>query len=175
MYRKAAEADLAVAQTLLAKLYFEGKGVPLDYEHGVKWLIRAAELGEPQAQNDLGCAYLKGHGVTPDARKAAEWIRKAADQGSAAAESNLGYLFEHGEGVRVDYPEAYKWYRLAAAHGSATAKYAMKSLAGIMTPKQLQEGQSRTTVWHERSTTNAESTGIGEMGIVSADGVKSSD
>jgi hypothetical protein len=175
MYRKAAEADLAVAQTLLAKLYFEGKGVPQDYEHGVKWLIRAAEQGEPLAQNSLGCAYQKGLGVKGDARKAAEWIGKAAEQGYSVAAGNLGFLFENGQGVPVDYAEAYKWYQLAAMHGSAEAKHAMKSLAEVMTPKQLQEAQFRTSISHPRNTTNAERSAVGEMVRLSIDGVKNSD
>jgi TPR repeat protein len=175
MYRKAAEGDLASAQTLLAKLYFEGKGVPQDYAQGVEWLRRAAEQGESTAQNALGCAYLKGRGVKPDARKAAEWIEKAAEQGYPLAEGNLGYLFQRGEGVTLDYPEAYKWYQLAAAHGSAQAKRATKSLAEIMTARQVQEGQVRISLWHERNATSAQSSDMGEMGRVSVDGVRTSD
>jgi TPR repeat protein len=113
--------------------------------------------------------------VKPDARKAAEWIGKAAEQGDALAEGNFGFLFEHGEGVTIDYPEAYKWYQLAAAHGAPSAKQAMKSLARVMTPKQLREGQFRTSIWRQRSTTSATSTGIGEMESVGNDGVKISD
>jgi hypothetical protein len=51
----------------------------------------------------------------------------------------------------------------------------MKLLAQIMTTKQLEDGQFRTSTWLQRNTTSAKSIGIGEMGRVAGDGVKNSD
>jgi hypothetical protein len=55
----------------------------------------------------------------------------------------LGYLYATGKGVVLDYAEAYKWYQLAAAQGHQRARRAMKALAQVMTPRQLQESQAR--------------------------------
>ena len=125
----------------------------LDNVEAVKWWRMAADQGEPRAQNFLGWMYLKCLGVRCDSREAAGWYRKAAEQGLAAAQCNLGYLFEHGQGVPLDYTEALTWYELAAAQGNSAARDAMKSLAAIMTRKQLEESESRVSAWQQKKRT----------------------
>jgi hypothetical protein len=148
---KGAEAGVLKAQIVLGFLYFEGKSVPQNYALAQKWWLAAAQQGESHAQNSVGWMYLKGLGVRCDSRKAAEWFQKSAEQGYVVAQLNFGYLLEHGTGVPLDYPEAYKWYQLAAAQGNTVAKSCMKSLAQIMTPKQLKESTSRVLSWHQKS------------------------
>jgi len=55
--RRAADQDLAIAQTRLADLYAEGRGVPQDHEQAVSWYRRAAEQGDALAEYRLGFAY----------------------------------------------------------------------------------------------------------------------
>ena len=46
----AAIQDNARAQLSLGMLHMAGDGVPFDEEEGLRWLRRAAELGDPDAE-----------------------------------------------------------------------------------------------------------------------------
>jgi hypothetical protein len=128
-----------------------------DYTQALQWWRLAAEQGEPLAQNGVGWIYLNCLGVKCDSREAAIWFRKSAEQSCSTAQRNLGYILEHGKGVSVDYPEALKWYRLAAESGNGPAETSARSLAGIMTKKQLNETELRVVAWKQRNRTIAES------------------
>ena len=112
--RQAANGN-AEAQTNLGDLYYDGRGVPKDYDQAALWFRKAAEQGNADAQLSLGYLYLDGEGVPQDATQAAAWSRKAADQGNARAQWLLGGLYLDGQGVPQDYAESYFWYDLAAA------------------------------------------------------------
>jgi len=50
---KYAEHRNADAQYSLGDMYYQGQGVPHDYEETTKWLELAAEQGHEEAQDDL--------------------------------------------------------------------------------------------------------------------------
>lgn len=62
---------------------------------GVRWLRKAAALGEAGAQYALGCAYADGHGRMHNARLAVKWLRRAAQQGHQAARTFLQEMGTH--------------------------------------------------------------------------------
>ena len=89
--------------------------------------------------------YYSGAGVALDYSEAARWARKSAEQGYAPAQVDFGYLYEQGKGVPLDYVRAYKWYKLAAAGGDDRGLARMKSLARLMTQKQISEASDRAS------------------------------
>ncbi|MEQ1837092.1 MAG: tetratricopeptide repeat protein [Candidatus Nitrotoga sp.] len=115
--KRKAEAGDAVAQFELAKMYHNGRGIPIDIVKSVDWLQKAALQGEVMAQTLLGWVYRSGEGVPKDAAKAVEWYQKAAAQGDAAAQSGLGEMYRNGEGVTKDAAKAVQWYWKVAAKG----------------------------------------------------------
>ncbi len=58
--RPVAQRGAAIAQTLLAFMYFNGTGVAQDYGEAVKWYRLAAEQGDVIAQSSLGTLYAYG-------------------------------------------------------------------------------------------------------------------
>ena len=104
-----AEKGDAEAQSNLAVLYYEGKGVAQDYGKALEWLEKAATQGDARTQTNLGLLYAQGHGVPQDYGKAREWYEKAALQGNAVAQYNLGDLYYTGLGVPQDYGKAREW------------------------------------------------------------------
>ena len=70
-------------QLKVAKCYFEGIGVDIDYKEAVKWYELAAvnydwgDLGINDAALRLAQCYREGLGVEVDFEKAAEWYDKA--------------------------------------------------------------------------------------------------
>ncbi len=115
--------QIAAAQTNLAYMYENGRGVPKDYAEAVKWYRMAAGQGHAVAQNSLGFMYDIGQGVPQDYAEAAKWYRRAAEQGYVYAQSNLGVMYRGGLGVSRDDAEAVKWWLLAAEQGNAKAQY----------------------------------------------------
>jgi len=80
----------------LGHLYYEGQGVPRDYEEARRLFLRAAELGNASAMNSLGRMYHEGRGVKKDDREAVRRFENAAAAGNSSAMNNLGYMVENG-------------------------------------------------------------------------------
>ncbi len=117
-----AEQGDANAQYVLARLYYQGKGVPQDYTEAFNWYRKAADRGNTKAEYKVGFMYDWGSGVQQDYTQAVSWSRKAADQGYANAQYDLGWNYYYGKGVSQDYCEAARWYRKAADQGYAEAQ-----------------------------------------------------
>ena len=66
-------------------MYFNGNGVPKNYQLAAYWYRRAAEQGEALAQYNLGVMYAEGLGVHKDYVLAHKWANLAASQGEKEA------------------------------------------------------------------------------------------
>jgi TPR repeat protein len=108
-----ADAGDPLAQTQLAYMTYEGKGVKTNAAAAAEWYRRAAEQGDANAQYNLGVMYENGEGVQRDLGEAARWWQLAAQQGYAEAQYNLGALYYNGRGVAKDLVRAYVWKSLA--------------------------------------------------------------
>ena len=115
-----ADGDVAMAQNVLGRMYWQGQGVQRDFNKALLLFRKAAKQNLPNAQNNLGTMYAAGEGVPQDFKQALFWIRKAADQGFLIAMSNLANHYENGLGVARDPVEAAKWRN--KARGLAAAK-----------------------------------------------------
>ena len=122
LYRKAAELGHVGSQVKLGLCYFNGKGIPLNYEEAAKWFRAAAKQGHAEAQYRLGECYYGGQGVPLNYEEAAKWFRAAAKQGHVAAQNRLAECYYSGKVVSWDYEEAAKWFRVAAKQGHAEAQ-----------------------------------------------------
>lgn len=147
--RRRAEAGDADAQAHLAVVYYNGRGVKVDYEEALRWARLAAEQGNGRGQTALAMAYFQGRGVELDYDEAARWARLAAEQDNVAAQIILGTLYENGHGVEQDFVSAYEWVAIAASGGNAAGVQAV--LARIerrMTTEQLAEAKVRVRAWN---------------------------
>ncbi|MFE3377782.1 SEL1-like repeat protein [Streptomyces anulatus] len=97
------KADESEAAGSLGKLLFHGE----DMAAAIRYLEKAAEIGDVEAQRLLGIA-LK--------RRSEHWLRTAAENGDGDASVALGDL-HRGEG---DLHAALPWYRAAAEQGLRT-------------------------------------------------------
>lgn len=77
-YRKAAEQGDTAAETRLAALYRDGKGVARDMVQAADWYRKAAEQGDAGAQGILGVLYSFGQGVAQNYVEAYFWLDLAA-------------------------------------------------------------------------------------------------
>jgi TPR repeat protein len=86
--RVGAEQGDANAQYELARLYYQGEGVPQNYAEAFDWYRKAADRGNAKAQYRVGFMYDWGKGVQQDYTQAVSWSHKAADQGYANAQTS---------------------------------------------------------------------------------------
>lgn len=90
--------DMECMQTL-GFIYFnaaEQIGMKPDKALGLKWFLRAAELGHRQAMFNLGNAYYYGDGVKKDNATAWEWFTKAAIRQDGSSEYMRGEMCHNG-------------------------------------------------------------------------------
>ena len=99
LLRPLAKQGDVIAQFVLSRAYFFGKGVTQNYQEAAKWMLKAAEQGYPDAQNNLGSMYSEGQGVIKDYKEAVKWFRLAAEQGNANSQFSLGFMYSNGQGV----------------------------------------------------------------------------
>lgn len=118
-FLKAAEQEIADAQTKIGVLYLSGTGVRRDWETGIRWLEKAARQDESLAQMVLGSVYLGEVRNSPsdfriDYGEAFYWILKSAQNGYIPAQSAISRMYKEGTGTRVDNREAVYWLKKAA-------------------------------------------------------------
>ena len=139
---KRAEANDAVAERELARLYSTGEGVPVSPREEHNWLERAAGHGDVEAQYELGIALREGRGTVQDFDEARKWLQRAAESGNANAQYALGLMYRTGAGIPVDSMRAYVWLNVAAAQGVSGAASARDSVLGRLAPAELLEAQA---------------------------------
>lgn len=148
--RRRAEQGDADAQALLGVVYYNGRGVDVDHEEGVRWARLAAEQGNARGQSLLGAAYYSGNGVPQDHGEAARWTRLAVEGGNVSAQLLLGIMYLQGHGVPQDDFSAYLWMTIAARDGAVGGTERTRDMiARRMTPEQVEEAQAQARDWNE--------------------------
>jgi len=143
-----ADAGEALAQTQLAHLAYEGKGMKADATVAAQWFRRAADAGDANAQYNLGVMYENGEGVSRDIGEAVVWWLRAARQGYAEAQYNLGGLYYNGRGVAKDLVRAYVWKSLALDGALTTvtarkARVSRETVAAGLSQAQMAQARAR--------------------------------
>ncbi|MDE0219048.1 MAG: tetratricopeptide repeat protein [Spirochaetaceae bacterium] len=148
MLRRAADQGLAIAQTMVGALYYEGFGTfKQDFAEAARWYQRAAGQGLVVAQLGLAGMYAHGTGVPKDAVKSVLWYRRAAERGEVRAQILIAGYYHKGEGVPKEVVKAYAWLAVAAAldpdadmGGEPVAAARDGYAAQILTSGQISEG-----------------------------------
>ena len=122
MRAKRATPGYAPAQSRLAKMYREGKGVNRDLPKAFGLHHQAAVQGHAASQFVLGVMYAYGEVGDPDFQEAVQWYQKAADQGYAPAQNNLALLYLEGKGVPQNPEKTLRLAFEAAQQGQALAQ-----------------------------------------------------
>ena len=112
-YRAKAVAGDVASERKLGRLYYIGKGVPMNFHEALKWFQLAASHGDAYSEEKLGEIYRDGYVSAVDYSQALALFRKAAGQGEAEAEASLAWMYFYGEGVPKDEAEAQRWAVMA--------------------------------------------------------------
>ncbi|KAL7534453.1 hypothetical protein ACHAXR_005889 [Thalassiosira sp. AJA248-18] len=90
--KKRTEAGDVSAMRHLGHRYFEGDGVPQDFNKALELWHRAVKLDCVMSHSNIGYAYFYGEGVEKDVKKARYHWERAAMGGDVAARHNLGIV-----------------------------------------------------------------------------------
>ena len=127
-----AEEGVPEAQLGLARMYFDGHGVPRDYAKSARWYHMVAEQNLEEfrgtAEYHLGVFYEFGQGVPQDDTEAVRWYRLAAEQGNGFAKLALERLYPDGKFMPKEVREAQRLRslrRTRAQSGQAFDQYAL--------------------------------------------------
>jgi len=124
-FRLAADQGHPEAQTMLAKHYVEGRGVPQDFAEARKLYMAATRQEIREANFGLAQLYSNGLGGPKDAGSAAALSQRAAEQGHRGAQHFLANLYSTGDGVGQDHAQAVRWFMRAAEQGHPDAQLAV--------------------------------------------------
>jgi hypothetical protein len=119
--RKSVAQDYPKAIVLLATMYRNGEGLPLDPAKAVELLSRDAVADYPSAQNELGLAYREGNGIEQDVDESFRLFNKAGGQGYVEAQYNIALAYLDGLGVEKDTVRGYAWLRVCTAQSHRMA------------------------------------------------------
>ena len=98
-YKLGAEGGDAECQWQLGSMYYNGRGVEVDYEQALPWIEKAAAQDYPDAVGRLGVMYADGLGVTPSWRRARELFKRAIELGDSMAVKDMQILTESIQNV----------------------------------------------------------------------------
>ena len=156
------------AQTSLATMYADGRGVAQDDDAAARWHGLAAEQGHAVAQASLGALYRDGLGVAQDDTEAVRLFLLAAEQGNPFAQFSLGGMYFDGRGVEQDDAEAVRWYRLAAEQGFPRAQ---ASLGGMYAEgRGVPQDDAEAVRWYRLGAEQGDAVAQGDLGFMYAHG-----
>ena len=109
-----AQAGDVDAQGALGFMYYNGQGVPLDYQQAFVWYRRAAAQGSALAQNNLAIMYANGNGVQRDDARALMWFNLAAiamesETARNSAMENRDTFAKHIRSDQIERAQAMAW------------------------------------------------------------------
>lgn len=92
---------------------------PESFRKGFSYLMKGAELGEPECMYELARLYYLGHNGEHNIKLAMKWYNRAAEAGLRSAYFTLGCLYygeEHAVklGITIDYQKAWDYFQKGA-------------------------------------------------------------
>lgn len=135
LFREAAMSGAGLANAVMARRYYEGKGVEADPVAAVGWLTRGTQAGSTEAMVLLGQRYEAGDVLGKDIRRAGQLYSNAARLNDPVGRYHLALLYLNGTGTRPDPVRAY--VLLDGAKGYPKAVEQLESLSKTLSEEQL--------------------------------------
>lgn len=121
--RREVELGDKYALNKLGMMYYNGDGVPLDYDKALELFKKAAEKGLPVAYSNAGTSYLWGVGTDINAEKARQWFEAGSKLGDSSSQYYLATMYKNGNGVLKNPIKAKDLFLRSANAGHINAQY----------------------------------------------------
>lgn len=119
---EASAQDHVPATAKLAQIYYTDQDF-YQKDLALKWLNRAAFLGDPESLYIMGNLYIEGDMVEKDWAKGFEYYQKSAAKGYVKAQGAVAKSYHEGLGTPQNYHLAAKWYEQAGFQGDLLSQY----------------------------------------------------
>ncbi|MGQ5524024.1 tetratricopeptide repeat protein [Chitinimonas sp. PSY-7] len=127
------------ARCVLATMYTQGQGVPVDAIAALHHWREASKQNMACGENGLGNAYTEGYGVKPSAAEAQRWYLRAAQHGFGNAQLVQARYHEK----RRDLLSAYAWASVAVEYGEGSAAAVRDDLAQRLNKRQQKQAPTK--------------------------------
>ncbi len=169
LWREAADRGSAPGQFMLARAYYDGKGVEKNDIEARRWFELAAAQDDSDAMLRLGYMVHNGRGFEPDHQAELAWYAKAAELANADALDELSDAYRLGDIVEADDGKAYEYSRQAAqledAGAQAQLSYFYEMATGVPRSDRL------SNFWAQRSASRNDVYGQYRLGVCYEEGL----
>lgn len=107
--RKSAARGHAEAEYQLYLTYHEGELAPADAQEARRWLMLAANHGQPDARAVMAEEIIKSQDASR-AKAVANWVRAGAMRGHPQSCHVMSFVYKVGMGVKTDLVESLAWH-----------------------------------------------------------------
>ncbi len=114
LLKRAADAGLPDAQTMVGNLYLQGEGVTRDVKQAIHYLTLATKQDAGSAFLSLASIYEEGTGVSKDLSKAEAYYQQALPFGSRSAQVSYADFLCYQRGDQESFARAVEHYKIAA-------------------------------------------------------------
>lgn len=159
-YKQAAEMNYVPAIVKIANFYHDGIVVEKDLSKYLSWLLKAAQLEDPDAQNRVGVCYHDGIGTDQNIEKAQNWYIKAAKQGNLYAMNNLRILYSNQGKTK----ESLAWARRGAELGQIECQYALGK--AYNNGDGLKKDKEQAFYWFKKAADSNHNGACNEVGVL---------
>ena len=132
----------------LAALYFSEPPPVKNLSLALKFMLAAADQGNPKALFFMALSYLKGGFVSPNHQTAVYYLELAALNHHVHAIYTLAQFYESGQLVNVDKVKACALYRFAKDAGHKLAESRCTYLMFSMSKEEIDQSMAYSQVHH---------------------------
>lgn len=125
-YEECAKVGNARAQYIMASNYYEGDGVPQDYDLAIMYANLAVEQKYTKAWRRWGKFYRDGRAVPQDYEKAKKAYERGCQWGDYNCNNKIGDMYYYGWGFDVNYELAVSYYKKALEAPKKGHRYALR-------------------------------------------------
>ena len=127
-YKEECQKNKGRSCTMLADLYFTGKGLKKDTKKAMSLFQKACDLKDGMGCSNLAWIYHMSTLVTKDMVKAIKLYKKACSLGSTKGCTNMGMTLMNGVGVEKDIEKSIHFYQKSCKKGDAVACRMLRKL-----------------------------------------------
>ena len=150
-YKEASKQNNHNAMYALAALYFSEAPPIKNLSLAMKFMLAAADHGNPKALFFMALSHLKGEYVSQNNKKAINYLELASLKHHVQAIYTLAQFYESGQLVNADKVKACALYRLAKDAGHKLAESRCTYLMFSMSKEQIDQSIAYSRIDHMMS------------------------
>ncbi len=122
-YNKALSLKDDYALFSLARIYYDGVGIPKDFNKAFSYYTKSASNGNVGARHKIMEMTYKGEGTAKNPKKVFPYFLNRAKHGDMYAQNYIAKMYRDGEGTSSDRTKAMDYFKKSAVAGHTESQY----------------------------------------------------